>query len=288
MIILNGKKIAEEMKEELKKKALALREKNVTPHLAVILAGTDPASFIYVKNKQKVAKELGITSEIIEFSELVREREIIETIQKLNADEKVHGILVQLPLPEHIDKDKILEMVNPQKDVDCFHPENAGRLFLGIPKIFPGTPLGIITLLERYGTHFPGKHCVVVGRSNIVGKPLSLMLLQRDATITMAHSKTKDLGEITRQADILISATGKRHLITSEMVKDGAVVVDVGMNRDEKGKLCGDVDFENVKHKVSAITPVPGGVGPMTIVSLMKNTVEAATLHNMKHITRNK
>jgi methylenetetrahydrofolate dehydrogenase (NADP+) / methenyltetrahydrofolate cyclohydrolase len=276
--ILDGEKIASDIKEELKLEIRGLREKGITPGLAVILVGSDPASKVYVGSKKKACEEIGIYSQVLEMPENASEKELLKIVEKLNQDEKTHGILVQLPLPEHIDEEKIIESINPQKDVDCFHPENAGKLFIGVGELIPCTPAGIVEILKRNNIEISGQECVVVGRSNIVGKPMAMMLLAENGTVTIAHSKTKDLGEVTKRADILISAVGKAGLITKDMVKKGVVVVDVGMNRLEDGKLAGDVDFESVKKIASAITPVPGGVGPMTIAMLMKNTVEATKI----------
>jgi methylenetetrahydrofolate dehydrogenase (NADP+) / methenyltetrahydrofolate cyclohydrolase len=280
--ILDGKKIALEIKEELRLEIKKLKEKGIVPGLAVILVGSDPASKIYVASKKKACEEVGINSKVLEMSENTTQQELEVTIEKLNQDEKIHGILVQLPLPGHIDEEKIIESIDPKKDVDCFHPENVGKLSIGVGNIFPCTPAGIIEILKRNDIEIAGQECVVVGRSNIVGKPMAMLLLNNNATVTIAHSKTKNLAEVTKRADILISAVGKAGLITKDMVKKRAVVVDVGMNRLENGKLAGDVDFDQVKEIASAITPVPGGVGPMTIAMLMRNTVEAAKSSNLR------
>lgn len=280
MKILDGKKIASEIKEEFKADISLLAEKGIVPGLAVIICGKDEASKIYVANKEKMAKELGIRSWVYEFGEDVSREELLGIIEKLNEEEAVSGILVQLPLPSHIDEGEILAAINPKKDVDCFHPENVGKVATGGAMFLPCTPLGIMELLKRSGIEIAGKECVVVGRSNIVGKPLALMLLEEDATITVSHSKTKNLKEVCLRADILVLAVGKKNLIDASMVKEGAVIVDVGINRLPNGKLVGDVDFEEVKEKASAITPVPGGVGPMTIMMLMRNTILAAKLAN--------
>jgi len=274
--IIDGNKIAREIKDELKSKILLLREKGIIPGLAVILVGEDLASKIYVKNKKKACEEMEISSQIFEMPENTTEEKLVELIQKLNQDSKIHGILVQLPLPGHINEGKIIEAIDPKKDIDCFHPENVGKLSIGIGKLLPCTPAGIMEILKRNDIKIAGRECVVVGKSNIVGKPMAMMFLEEDATVTVAHIKTENLGEITKRADILVTAVGKARLITKDMVKKGAVVVDVGMNRLSNGKLVGDVDFENVKEIASAITPVPGGVGPMTVAMLMRNTVEAA------------
>lgn len=274
--ILDGKKIAFEIKEELKDEILRLKKKGIIPGLAVVLVGNDQASQVYVNSKKKACEEIGIYSQILKMSENADQKELQEIIKRLNSDEKIHGILVQLPLPKHINEEKIIESINSKKDVDCFHPENVGKLSIGAGKLMPCTPAGIIEMLKRYNIKITGKECVVVGRSNIVGKPMAMMLLNNNGTITIAHSKTINLTEVAKRADILISAVGKAGLITKNMVKKGAVVVDVGMNRTESGKLVGDVDFEGIKEIASMITPVPGGVGPMTIAMLMKNTVLAA------------
>ncbi len=276
MKILDGKKIAEDIKKEIWRDISELKHNGINPNLAVILAGSDPASVTYVKNKEKACQELGIASEVYKLDKNVGEKEILDLIKSLNGNKKTHGILVQLPLPEHIDGKKIIEAVDPKKDVDCFHPENVGRMAAEKGIFYPCTPMGILEILKRYGIEIAGEDCVVVGRSSIVGKPLAVMLINSHATVTVCHTKTKNLKEKCLGADILISAVGKAGLITRDMVKPGAVVIDVGMNRNSKGKLVGDVDFENVSPIAGAITPVPGGVGPMTVAMLMKNTVEAA------------
>ena len=279
-MILDGKKIAEEIKKELREEISALRHKNMNPNLAMILVGQDSASQVYVKNKEKACHELGIASQVFALEENTGEKELLDLISRLNKDEKTHGILVQLPLPKHIDTGKIILAINPSKDVDCFHPENVGKMFFGEPKFFPCTPAGIKELFKRYEISVKGKDCVIIGKSNIVGKPLAVMLLNQDATVMVCHEKTKNLKEKTLTADIIITAVGKAGLITADMVKSGAVVVDVGMNKDKGGKLVGDVDFEAVSKKSSFITPVPGGVGPMTVAMLMKNTVLACKLNS--------
>lgn len=276
MKILDGKKIAGEIKEELKKDVLVLKEKGIVPSLSVILVGGDEASKIYIRNKVKACEELGIVSKVYSLAEDTREKELFSLINKLNDDSSVHGLLVQSPVPKHIDERKVIEVVSPKKDVDCFHPENVGRMVAGRPKFLPCTPAGIIELLKRNDIEIAGREAVVVGRSNIVGKPLANMLINESATVTICHSKTRDLRNICRRADILIAAVGKAGLITSDMVNKDVTVIDVGMNRNEEGKLVGDVDFENVSKFSFAITPVPGGVGPMTVAMLMQNTVRAA------------
>lgn len=271
MQILDGKALGKEIQEEVKLEVEKLSKK---PHLAVILAGENPASKIYVNTKNKTCERLGIKSTVINLPENVTEFELKSKIRELNVDDEINAILVQLPLPAHINESECIKEISPIKDVDGFTPENLGALVSGkTPFAYPCTPSGIITLLKRNNIQISGKHAVVIGRSNIVGKPLSLMLLKENATVTMCHSKTKNLSEITKTADILISATGKR-IVTKDMVKNSAVVVDVGIIRNSEGKLEGDVDFEQVKDTASYITPVPGGVGPMTIASLMKNTLE--------------
>lgn len=274
--ILDGKKIAGEIKEELKEKIERMKKEGVIPGLAVVLVGDNPASQVYVRNKKKSCDEIGIYSEIYELPEDASQEEVFDLISRLNDSSRIHGILVQLPLPEHINEEEAVESIDPKKDVDCFHPENVGKIVTGNYGFLPCTPAGIMEILKRHGISVEGKKCVVVGRSNIVGKPIALMLLDDGGTVTVCHSKTKDLKVETSGADILVVAVGKPGIITSDMVKPGAVVVDVGINRLSSGRLVGDVDFEKVGELVGAITPVPGGVGPMTIAMLMKNTVEAA------------
>ena len=276
--LIDGKTVAKEILDNLADEVLFLNKK---PCLAVIIVGNDPASKIYVNLKKKKALELGFNSIVIELPENTLEKDLIYKIEELNSDENVNAILVQMPLPKHINPLKIIETISPQKDVDCFHPYNVGNISIGKKSyVYPCTPKGIIRLLEYYDIKTEGKHAVVIGRSNIVGRPLSQMLINENATVTICHSKTKNLSEITKTADILISAVGKPNLVTENMVKDGVVIIDVGMNRLENGKLCGDVDFENVKDKASYITPVPGGVGPMTICSLMVNTYDLFKYQN--------
>ncbi|MFZ2193796.1 MAG: bifunctional methylenetetrahydrofolate dehydrogenase/methenyltetrahydrofolate cyclohydrolase FolD [Candidatus Moraniibacteriota bacterium] len=278
--IIDGKKIANEIKAELKAEVLDLKEKGIIPGLAVIIVGNDESSKIYVKNKNKACEEIGIYSEIHQVEEKILEEDLLTLIEKLNIDEKIHGILVQLPLPEHINKEKVILAIDPKKDVDCFHPENIGKIFLGQETFLPCTPSGILELLNKSEVDVSGKKVVIVGRSNIVGKPLALMLINAGATVTICNSKTKNLKEECLSADILISATGRPRLITSDMLKQGVAVVDVGINRLKNGKIVGDVDFENALEKVSLITPVPGGVGPMTIAMLLKNTIKAVKMQN--------
>lgn len=270
-VILDGKKLRDELLDELKNK---LSSYNAMPKLVVILVGENPASRIYVNNKKKTAEKLGIKSEVIVYPADISEKELLAKIKELNADNSVNAILVQLPLPAHIDKSKVINAISPLKDVDGFTPENSGKLLAGEkPYVYPCTPKGILLLLDKYGIEVDGKHVVIVGRSNIVGKPLAVMLLNRNATVTVCHSHTKNLSEITKTADILISAVGEK-LIEDNMVKMNCVVLDVGIFKDINGKTRGDVDFEKVYEKTSYISPVPGGVGPMTIASLMLNTVE--------------
>lgn len=274
--IIDGKFIAKQIKDQLKEEVSLLKEAGTSVCLAVIQVGQDPASSVYVNNKKKACAYIGIDSVSYELKEDTEEEELIKLIEKLNGTENVHGILVQLPLPAHINEDRIIRTISPDKDVDGFHPVSVGRLWLGEKGFVSCTPAGIIQLLKRSGLEIEGKECVVVGRSNIVGKPMAALLLRENATVTMAHSRTADLKEVTRRADILIAAVGQPKMITAEYVKEGAVVIDVGMHRDADNHLCGDVDFDDVFSKVSAITPVPGGVGPMTIAMLMSNCVEAA------------
>ena len=282
--IIDGKSIAQSIREEIKIKTEALKTKGITPCLAVILVGSNPASVSYVTGKQKALAEVGMNDRSVRLPESTTEQELISLIQELNADKSVHGILVQLPLPQHIDEEKIILAIDPAKDVDGFHPVNVGNLVIGKKSFLPCTPHGIIVLLKRMNIETDGKSAVVIGRSNIVGKPTALLLARKDlnATVTICHSGTKNIADITRRADILIAAAGRANIVTADMVKEGAAVIDVGVNRipDASKKsgfrLAGDVDFENVKEKAAFITPVPGGVGPMTIAMLMANTLEAA------------
>lgn len=274
--LIDGKQISKEIKEELKIEVEHLKQQGREICLAVVQVGNDPASTVYVNNKKKACAYIGIRSESYELPETITERELLELVERLNTDEKVNGILVQLPLPKTLNEDKILRAISPEKDVDGFHPVSVGRLWLGEKGFLSCTPAGIIQLLKRSGISIEGKECVVVGRSNIVGKPMAALLLRENATVTIAHSKTRNLKEVTKRADILIAAVGQQQMIDDTYIKEGAVVIDVGMHRDAQNKLCGDVDFEKVKDKASAITPVPGGVGPMTIAMLMNNCVETA------------
>ena len=274
-VIIDGKKISQEIKDELKERVASLKAEGKTAALAVIQVGNDPASCVYVNNKKKACAYIGIESISYELPEETTENELLTLVEKLNEDDSVHGILVQLPVPKHIDADKIIQTISPKKDVDGFHPQNVGNLVIGEKGFVSCTPAGIIELLKRSNIEIAGKNCVVIGRSNIVGKPMALLMLRENATVTIAHSKTRDLKAICKQADILIVAIGKPQFITAEYVKEGAVVIDVGIHRDENNKLCGDVAYAEVEQVASAITPVPGGVGPMTIAMLMHNCVEA-------------
>lgn len=272
-MIIDGRKIADEIQEGVAREVEKLRERyDIIPGLATILVGEDPASKIYLSMKKRACEGIGIHYEEHIFPERVKQEEVIKRIRELNDDERIHGILVQLPLPPHLDDDLILEMVSPKKDVDGLHPINLGNLFIGKENLSPCTPSGIMLMLEKIGVDLKGKHAVVVGHSKIVGRPVAAMFLNRDATVTICHIKTKELEEHTKQADVLVVAVGRAKFITKEMIKDGTVIIDVGINRVE-GKLCGDVDFEDVKGRASAITPVPGGVGPMTVAMLMRNTL---------------
>jgi methylenetetrahydrofolate dehydrogenase (NADP+) / methenyltetrahydrofolate cyclohydrolase len=273
--IIDGKAISAQIKNELKEEAAQLKKEGITACLAVVQVGRDPASCVYVNNKKKACAYVGIESRAYELEESITEQELLALVEKLNGDPSVQGILVQLPLPEHIDEDRVIQTISPAKDVDGFHPVSVGNLWIGAKGFVSCTPAGVIQLLKRSGISIEGKHCVIIGRSNIVGKPMAALMLRENATVTIAHSRTKNLAELTQKADILIVAVGKRKMITAEYVKEGAVVVDAGMHRDENGKLCGDVDFTDVEEKTAAITPVPGGVGPMTIAMLMNNCIEA-------------
>ncbi len=276
--IIDGKKISAEIKEELKVKVKEYKEKGIDITLAVIQVGNDPASSVYVNNKKKACEFIGIRSLAYELDENISEKELLDIIEELNNREDVNGILVQLPLPEHINEDKVIEAISPLKDVDGFHPMSVGALSIGKKGFVSCTPAGIIELLKRSDIDIAGKECVVIGRSNIVGKPMAMLLLRENGTVTVAHSRTKDLMEVAKRADILVVAIGKPKFINADYVKEGAVVIDVGIHRNENNKLCGDVDYDSVVDKVSAITPVPGGVGPMTIAMLMSNCVSSVGL----------
>ena len=271
--IINGKEISAAIREEIK---AGVQGMSVRPGLAVVLVGDDPASAVYVRNKSKACAEVGIDSEVYRLPEETGREQLLGLIEQLNQSPLIHGILVQLPLPKHLDPEEVIMAIDPAKDVDAFHPVNVGKIMIGNYDFLPCTPAGVMELLHRSGIEVSGKECVVIGRSNIVGKPQAMLLLHENATVTVCHSKTRDLPSVCRRADILVSAVGKAKFVTADMVRNGAVVIDVGMNRDENGKLCGDVDFEPVSEKASYITPVPGGVGPMTITMLLKNTVTAA------------
>lgn len=277
MNLIDGKALAAKMQAELKVKVDKLKEADNVPGLAVILVGEDPASQIYVRNKARQATAIGLNSSVVRLPETVSEQELLDLIEQYNQSEQWHGILVQLPLPEHISEEKVLLAIDPEKDVDGFHPMNMGRLWSGNPLMIPSTPAGIMEMFREYDVELSGKRAVVIGRSNIVGKPMAQLLMMAHATVTIAHSKTENLRELTKEADVLVVAIGRDRMIKAEDVKKGAVVIDVGMNRDEDGKLHGDVDFDEVKDVASLITPVPGGVGPMTITMLMEQTVRAAS-----------
>lgn len=276
--IIDGKAISKEIKDEVKEAVNGLKEQGITVSLAVIQVGNDPASGVYVGNKKKACEYCGIESVSYELAEETTQDELLTLIEKLNKDEKINGILVQLPLPKHMDEDAVIKAIAPIKDVDGFHPQSVGALCIGQPGFVSCTPAGIIELLKRSNVEIAGKECVVIGRSNIVGKPMVILLLRENGTVTITHSRTKDLKEVTKRADILVVAIGKPKMITREYVKEGAVVIDVGIHRNENNKLCGDVDFDDVAPVCSAITPVPGGVGPMTIAMLMKNCLTSVAL----------
>lgn len=278
--LIDGKLISAEIKAEAAEEAAALKAQGIEPCLAVVLVGDNSASKVYVSNKEKACAAVGIKSVSHVLPEATTEEELLKLINELNKDANVHGILVQMPVPKHIDDRKVIMAISPDKDVDCFHPVNVGYLHTGAKGFLPCTPAGIIELIKRSGHSIAGKNCVVIGRSNIVGKPVAMLLMQENGTVTICHSKTQDLAGICRGADIIVSATGKVNTVTADMVKEGAIIIDVGMNRNAEGKLCGDVDFENVKEVAGAITPVPGGVGPMTIAMLMKNCNTAAKIQN--------
>ena len=277
---IDGKAVSAKVRAEMAQEVAALKERGVTPGLAVVIVGDDPASRIYVNNKKTACQATGIHSEEYALPASTTQEELLALVDQLNHKKDIHGILVQSPLPKGLDEGAVVEAIDPQKDVDAFHAYNVGKIMIGDYHFLPCTPAGIMELLKAYEISVEGKRCVVIGRSNIVGKPMAMLLLHQNGTVTICHSRTKDLPEVTRQADILVSAVGKSHFVTADMVKPGAVVIDVGMNRDENGKLCGDVDFDTVEPLASFITPVPGGVGPMTIAMLLKNTVTAAKLQN--------
>lgn len=274
--LINGKQISADLKQRIALEVDALKQKGVTPGLAVIIVGNDPASLVYVGSKERTCKELGMYSEKYELPYDTTEQELLSLIERLNNDNNIHGILCQLPLPRHLNEKAVINAISPLKDVDAFHPQNVGHIMIGDYDFLPCTPAGIMEMLRYEKIETSGKHCVVIGRSNIVGKPMAMLMLHANSTVTICHSKTNNLKEICKEADILIAAVGKAKFVTADMVKPGAVVIDVGMNRPENGKLCGDVDFESVEPVCSAITPVPGGVGPMTIATLMQNTLTAA------------
>ncbi|AEI41238.1 bifunctional methylenetetrahydrofolate dehydrogenase/methenyltetrahydrofolate cyclohydrolase FolD [Paenibacillus mucilaginosus] len=274
--VINGKEIVSAYRAEIKEQVEALKDRGVQPGLAVVIVGDDPASHVYVRNKAKACEEAGMHSEVYKLPEATPEAEVLELIGKLNADASIHGILVQSPLPKHISEERIVESIDPLKDVDCFHPVNVGNLMIGKEGPAPCTPAGVIEILKKIGVEIAGKHAVVIGRSNIVGKPMAMLLLREHATVTVCHSRTQNMEEITRQADILVAAVGRPKMINRSHVKPGAVVIDVGINRLETGKLAGDVDFDDVLDTAGWITPVPGCVGPMTITMLLRNTLESA------------
>ncbi|WP_455493219.1 bifunctional methylenetetrahydrofolate dehydrogenase/methenyltetrahydrofolate cyclohydrolase FolD [Eubacterium sp.] len=280
MNIIDGKAVSKKVKEDVKAECEQLKSKGVTPGLAVIIVGDDPASQVYVHNKEVACEACGFYSVKYALPAETTQEELNALVDKLNKDDKINGILCQLPLPSHLDDKEVINRIDPLKDVDAFHPVNVGAIMIGDYNYLPCTPAGVMELIHSTGVDVSGKKAVVIGRSNIVGKPMAMLLLHENATVEITHSRTRDLAEITKGADILVAAIGKAKFVKADMVKDGAVVIDVGMNRDENGKLCGDVEFENVKDKCSFITPVPGGVGPMTIAMLMKNTLTAAKIQN--------
>ena len=274
--LIDGNALSKQLRAQVAADTAQLKAKGLTPGLAVVLVGDNPASQVYVRNKVKACEDAGLHSVLEKYEADMNEADLLARVQALNNDPSIHGILVQLPLPAHIDAQKVIEAIDPLKDVDGFHMASAGALMTGMPGFWPCTPYGCMKMLESIGYSLKGKHAVVIGRSNIVGKPMALMLLQQNATVTICHSATPDLKAMTLQADVIVAAVGKRNVLTADMVKPGAVVLDVGMNRNDEGKLCGDVDFEGVKQVASYITPVPGGVGPMTITMLLVNTLESA------------
>ncbi len=281
-VLMDGKKTSALVRGEIAKEVEQMKARGVTPGLAVVIVGSDPASQIYVRNKHRACDEVGMYSEVIELPEETTEEELIALVHELNGREDIHGILCQAPLPKHINETTVIDNIRADKDVDAFHPVNVGKIMIGKFDFLPCTPAGIMELLAQYDVEVEGKECVVIGRSNIVGKPMAMLLLHKNGTVTMTHSRTRNLAEVTRRADILVAAIGKSRFVTADMVKDGAVVIDVGMNRDAEGKLTGDVDFGPVSEKASFITPVPGGVGPMTITMLLKNTLKSAELLSKK------
>jgi methylenetetrahydrofolate dehydrogenase (NADP+)/methenyltetrahydrofolate cyclohydrolase len=274
--LIDGNALSKQLRAQVAADTAALKAQGLTPGLAVVLVGDNPASQVYVRNKVKACEDAGLHSVLEKYEATMTEADLLARVEALNNDNSIHGILVQLPLPAHIDAQKVIETISPAKDVDGFHMASAGALMTGMPGFWPCTPYGCMKMLESIGYNLQGKNAVVIGRSNIVGKPMALMLLQKDATVTVAHSRTQNLKALTLQADVIVAAVGKRHVLTADMVKPGAVVLDVGMNRNDEGKLCGDVDFEGVKEVAGYITPVPGGVGPMTITMLLVNTLESA------------
>ena len=278
--IIDGKAVSAQVKEKIRLETEKLKQQGIEIGLAVVIVGNDPASQVYVRNKEKACETVGFNSYKYALPEETTEQELLELVDKLNKEDKVDGILVQLPLPKHLDDKIIINNIRPDKDVDAFHPVNVGKIMIGDYSFLPCTPAGVMELIKSTGTEIAGKECVVIGRSNIVGKPQAMLLLHQSGTVTICHSKTKDLAKVASRADILVAAVGRAKMITADYVKQGAVVIDVGMNREENGKLCGDVDFESVKDKASFITPVPGGVGPMTIAMLMKNTLTAGKEHH--------
>lgn len=282
MIVMDGKAVSAAVKDEVKKEVEELKTKGKVPSLAVVLVGNNPASKVYVGNKKKACEYCGIKSLEYLLEESTSEQELLGLIDVLNKEPTVNGILVQLPLPSHINEQHIINAINPHKDVDAFHPVNVGKIMTGNPDFLPCTPAGVMEIFKKYNIETAGKDCVIIGRSNIVGKPMSMLMLAADSTVTVCHSKTKDLKQKCKNADIIIAAVGRANFVTADMVKEGAVVIDVGINRTESGKLCGDVDFAEVSKKASYITPVPGGVGPMTIATLMKNTLSAFKIADKK------
>lgn len=279
-IIIDGKKVSAQVKEQVRIETEELVKKGIKPGLAVIIVGDDPASRVYVNNKKKACEKVGFLSKEFALPATTTQEELLALVNELNEDKEINGILCQLPLPKGLNEKAVIEAISPLKDVDAFHASNVGKIMIGDYDFLPCTPAGVMEMLHSYNIPVEGKECVVIGRSNIVGKPMAMLLLHENGTVTITHSRTKNLKEVTKRADILVAAIGKPKFVTADMVKEGAVVIDVGMDRDENGKLCGDVDFENVKEKCSAITPVPGGVGPMTIAVLMKNTLKACKIQN--------